>query len=79
MLDGTPSKNIVGPAGQQLELLYISKWEGTVLVTTIAYPHNFTRIEKRSIQADGTMKNEVTFNHADGKTETGWMVFNRSK
>jgi hypothetical protein len=40
---------------------------------------NGSRIEKRSIQADGTMKNEVTFNSPDGKTETGWMVFNKTK
>ena len=36
-----------------------------------------TRIDKRSIQADGTMKNEVTFNFPDGRTETGWMVFEK--
>ena len=47
-------------------------------VTTIVMP-KVTRIEKRSIQADGTMKNEVTFNFPDGKTETGWMVFNKGK
>jgi hypothetical protein len=78
MLDGTPSKNSVGPAGRQTDMIYTSKWEDTVLVTTIVLP-KVTRVEKRSIQADGTMKNEVTFSFPDGKTETGWMVFNRSK
>jgi inner membrane protein involved in colicin E2 resistance len=78
MLDGTPSKNSVGPAGRQTEMTYTSKWECKVLVTTIVLP-KVTRIEKRSIEADGTMKNEVTFNFPDGKTETGWMVFNKIK
>jgi len=78
MVDGTPSKNSVGPAGRQTDMTYTSKWEGDVLVTTIVLP-KVTRIEKRSIQADGTMKNEVTFNFLDGKTETGWMVFNKTK
>lgn len=59
MLDGTPSKNSVGPAGRQTEMTYSSKWEGHVLVTTIVMPA-VTRIEKRSIEADGTMKSEVT-------------------
>src|SRR5690349_15279454 len=56
MLDGTPSKNNVGPPGQQMERTYNSKWEGNVLVTTIVNPM-MTRIERRSIQEDGTMKN----------------------
>jgi outer membrane protein assembly factor BamB len=78
MLDGTPSKNTVGPAGQQSEITYTSKWEGNVLVTTIPL-QTITRIEKRSIQENCTMKNEVTFIFKDGKTETGWMVFNKVK
>jgi hypothetical protein len=78
MFDGTPSKNSVGPAGRQADMTYISKWEGDVLVTTIVLP-KVTRIEKRTIQADGTMKNEITFNFPDGRTETGWMVFNKTK
>ncbi|MDQ3071069.1 MAG: hypothetical protein M3R55_15235 [Acidobacteriota bacterium] len=79
MLDGTPSKNMVGPAGRQTQTIYTSKWEGNVLVTTFAFPA-VNRIEKRSIEADGTMKNEVTFNFTkDGRTETGWMVFNKTK
>jgi hypothetical protein len=78
MLDGTPSKNSTGPAGKQIEMTYTSKWEGNVLVTTIVMP-KVTRIEKRSMEADGTMKNEVTFNFPDGRTETGWMVFNKTK
>ena len=76
LLDGTPSKNMSGPAGKQTELTYTSKWDGNVLVTTIVMPM-VTRIEKRSIEADGTMKNEVTFNFKDGRSETGWMVFNK--
>ena len=78
MLDGTPSKNVSGPPGQQSEITYTSKWEGNVLVTTIVMP-KVTRIEKRSIEVDGTMKNEVTFNFPDGKAETGWKVFNKIK
>ena len=38
-----------------------------------------TRTKKRTIQEDGTMKNEVTFNFKDGRSETGWMVFNKVK
>jgi hypothetical protein len=77
MLDGTPSMNSRGPAGQQTEIIYTSKWEGNALVTMIGTPA--TRIEKRSIEPDGSMKNEVTFKHPDGRTETGWMVFDKSQ
>ncbi len=77
MLDGTPSKNMVGPPGNQNEVVNTSQWEGNVLVTTTVMP-KVTRIDKRSIEADGTMKNEVTFKFPD-KSETGWMVFNKSK
>ena len=65
----------VRPASRS-KSIFNSKWEGSVLVTTIVLPMA-TRIEKRSIQADGTMKNEVTFNFKDGRSETGWMVFNK--
>ena len=34
MLDGTPSKRMQGPAGEQKEVVYTSKWEGEMLVTT---------------------------------------------
>src|SRR5687768_866985 len=55
MLDGTPSKNPVeGPDGP-LDIVYTSTWEGDVLVTTITAPQ-MTRVERRSIGADGTMK-----------------------
>lgn len=77
MLDGTPSKNLSRPGGPQMELIYTSTWEGNVLVTTIVLP-KMTRIEKRWIQADGTMKNEVTFKFPH-KTETGWMVFTKTR
>lgn len=59
LLDGTPSKKIVeGPNGP-VENVYTSTWEGDVLVTTITQP-NMTRIERRSIEADGTMKVQST-------------------
>ena len=79
LLDGTPSKNVSGPAGQQTEVIYNSKWEGDVLVTTFAFPL-VNRIEKRSIQPDGTMRVEATFNFVkEPKSETGIMVFNKVK
>jgi hypothetical protein len=59
MLDGTPSKNILGKGGQEIEQISTSTWEGHVLVTTIATPTS-TRTERRSIEADGTMKIENT-------------------
>src|SRR5688572_9625219 len=59
MLDGTPSRNMVGLAGKQIEMIYTSRWEGNALVTTIPGAA-INRIEKRSIEADGTMKVEVT-------------------
>ena len=79
LLDGTPSKNVSGPAGKQAEVTYTSKWEGTVLVTTSSHPAvNIT--EKRSIQADGTMKVEAIFNFTKARpSETGIMVFNKVK
>src|SRR5262245_7494855 len=55
MLDGTPMKNNLGKGGVEIELTYTSKWEGSVLVTTIV-SSNSTRIERRSIEADGSMK-----------------------
>ena len=55
LLDGTPSvKAMEGPNGT-VEIVYTSTWEGAVLVTTIKAPA-MTRVEKRSIEADGTMK-----------------------
>ena len=32
MLDGTPSKNMVSVAGNQIEMTYTSRWEGNALV-----------------------------------------------
>ena len=80
MLDGTPSTKIMeGPTGP-LENLLTSTWEGHVLVTTITAP-SMTRVERRSIEADGTMKVEVThhFNNEPGKSETSTRVFNKVK
>ncbi len=77
LLDGTPSKNMLGPAGQKIELTYISRWEGNVLVTTIPTP-NVNRIEKRSMEPDGSMKVELTFNFIkEPKSETSIKVFSR--
>ena len=39
-----------------MENVYISTWEGEVLVTTIKTGFGSTIIEKRSIQPDGTMR-----------------------
>ena len=84
LLDGTPSKNMSGQAGKQTETIFTSKWDGDVLVTTIPGP-NVTRIERRSIEGDGTMKVETTWNWinpppgASGKTEVGLQVFNKAK
>ena len=66
LLDGTPSKKIVeGPNGPE-ENVYTSTWEGDVLVTTITQP-TMTRIERRSIEADGTMKVQSTITMMQGK------------
>lgn len=64
MLDGTPSKNPL--ADSPGENVYTSAWEGDVLVTTITGPI-LTLIERRSIEADGTMKVENTLTMMRGK------------
>jgi hypothetical protein len=69
MLDGTPSRNIAGKGGVEVEQTYTSKWEGSVLVTTIATP-NSSRTERRSLEADGTMKVQSTL-MLQGKPMTG--------
>ena len=75
LLDGTPSKNMVGLAGKQIEMTYTSRWEGNSLVTTIPAPA-VNRTEKRSIEADGTMKVELTFDFfKDNKSESSIKVF----
>ena len=80
MLDGTPSKNMLGQAGNQREITYTSKWEGNVLVTTYAPSPLYTDVERRSIEADGTMKVEVTHKFAkEPKSETSTRVFNKVK
>jgi hypothetical protein len=52
-LDGTPSKTG--------ETVVTSKWEGHVLVTIFSSPGG-ERIEKRSMEPDGAMKVELTYN-----------------
>ena len=70
MLDGTPSKNPVrGPGGKWLEHVYTSKWEGNVLVTAITTAAPDPMIERRWLDADGTMKVERTI-VLKGKPET---------
>ena len=66
MLDGTPSTmRAEGPNGP-IETVYTSTWEDAVLVTTIKAPM-MTRIERRSIEADGTMKVHTTITMMQGK------------
>src|SRR5918993_4385604 len=66
MLDGTPStKTMEGPNGR-VENVFTSTWEGDVLVTAITSPA-MTRIERRSIEADGTMKVQTTITMMQGK------------
>ena len=66
MLDGTPSpKTIEGPNGP-VENVYTSIWDGHVLVTTIT-AQAMTLVERRSIEADGTMKVHTTLTMLRGK------------
>ena len=70
LLDGTPSKKTIkGPGGKPIEQVYTSKWEGNVLVTTITTAAPDPMIEKRWLDADGTMKVERTI-VLKGKPET---------
>jgi hypothetical protein len=66
LLDGTPSKKTFeGPNGP-MENVYTSTWEGNVLVTTITGP-GMSRIERRSIEPDGTMRVQNTITMMQGK------------
>ena len=66
MLDGTPSpKTIEGPNGF-IENVYTSTWEADVLVTTITGPA-VTLVERRSLEADGTMKVQTRLTMLKGK------------
>ena len=66
MLDGTPSKKAIeGPNGM-VENVYTSTWEGNVLVTTITGPA-ITLVERRSIEADGTMQVQTNLTMLQGK------------
>jgi hypothetical protein len=70
MLDGTPSKNPIRlQGGKVLEQVYTSKWEGSVLVTTITTAGPDPMTERRWLDADGTMKVERTL-IMKGKPET---------
>ena len=79
MLDGTPVKTVSGQGDKKTEGVHSSTWEGHVLVT--AWPRELvTRVEKRWIQEDGTMRVEVTFNYKDGRpSNTGYQVLTRVK
>ena len=66
LLDGTPlTKTMEGPNGP-VENVFTSTWEGNVLVTTITAP-GMSRMERRSIEADGTMKVQTIFTMMQGK------------
>jgi hypothetical protein len=66
LLDGTPStKTIEGPNGP-IENVLTSTWEGDVLVTTITAP-GMSRVERRSMDADGTMKVQTIMTMMQGK------------
>jgi len=66
LLDGRPSvKTIEGPNGTT-EMVYTSTWEGDVLATTITVP-SMTRVERRSIQPDGTMQVQTTITIMQGR------------
>src|SRR5262245_37930582 len=65
LLDGTPSKKAFeGPNGP-MENVYTSIWEGNVLVTTIKTGFGSTLVEKRWIEADGTMRIQNTLTMPD--------------
>ena len=78
LLDGTPSKNMQpGRQGAEAtEVTYVSKWEGNVLVTTITTAQG-ARTEKRSIEADGSMKVETVVTGPDGTPASRTAVFKR--
>lgn len=79
LLDGTPSTKTLEGGDQPVKIVYTSKWEGNVLVTTWANAR-ISNVERRTIQDDGTMKVEVTHTYIqDGKSETGSRVFNKVK
>ena len=66
LLDGTPSKKMIeGPAGT-IELVYTSRWDGNVLVTTVTGPGQ-ERVESRSTEADGNMRVKTVFVMMGGK------------
>ena len=69
MLDGTPSpKTIEGPNGP-VQIVYTSTWEDNVLVTTITTAGPNPMIERRWLEADGTMKFNTTI-VLQGKPQT---------
>ena len=66
LLDGTPSKKVLDGPNGPVENVLTSTWEDNVLVTTITGP-GVSRTERRSIEADGTMKVQNTFTMMGGK------------
>lgn len=79
MLDGTESKNqqMGRQGGEPVTITYVSKWEGSVLVTTITNPRG-TSTEKRWIEADGTMVVEQTRTGPNGTPVTAKLVYKKS-
>jgi hypothetical protein len=65
-LDGTPTIKIIDGPNGPIENVMTSTWEGNVLVTTITAP-GMSRTERRSIEADGTMKVQTLFTMMQGK------------
>ena len=82
MLDGTPEKKMAGPEGKQQETTRVTQWEGNAIVSTFKAPSQ-TRIDRRFIQEDGTMKIEISIEWLAGPragtTEKGWQVLNKVK
>jgi hypothetical protein len=66
LLDGTPSAVKQEGTNGPFEIVYTSTWDDNVLVTTITAP-TMTRIERRSMDADGTMKVQTTITIMQGK------------
>ena len=72
LLDGTPlTTTVEGPNGP-VQNVYTSTWEDNVLVTTITTPGPNPMIEKRWLDADGTMKVQRTI-VLQGKPQTSPM------
>ena len=67
MLDSTPvKKTIEGPNGT-IEIVRTSTWEGHVLVTTSQLSNGSANVEKRWLEADGTMRVQTLLTMMQGK------------